>query len=285
MSALHRKLPFILALLGVSCVSGALARAANVKVPLARDAVVQGQAIYLSDLLAEPSPDSLRVATGGIRLGVSPRPGSVRVFSGEAIRQLLEAQRLEGILEVPDRISVRRAGHSITSEEVSEAIHTALIHNENLRSLQISSIDIRLSAPIITPSEATELRVTRIEPDATLNRINAWLVPSNQPNAVPFMVTVPVAVPINDRQYFSSRGTSGASRIAASRSESQLPVLVRAGSSVRLHIAAANGTQMYLTAVALEAGTAGQRVRVRLQGTGRVLRAKVVGPSQLEAEL
>jgi flagella basal body P-ring formation protein FlgA len=41
---------------------------------------------------------------------------------------------------------------------------------------------------------------------------------------------------------------------------------------------------MFLNATALERGAIGQRVRVKIQPTGRVLDARVVGHGQLEAE-
>ena len=109
------------------------ARGAAPVVTLLGEAQVQGESIYLSDLLAGESA-TLREAARKIRVAAAPPPGGTVILAGAKVAGLLAGEALRGEvvagdpegLRVPPQILVRRLRRPVRHEEVVAAIFAAL---------------------------------------------------------------------------------------------------------------------------------------------------------------
>lgn len=301
--ALH-KLPVFIAILGVTaCAWGSAARASGAKTHLIRDAVVRGQSIFLSDLLPESSPSAVRVMAQDILIGRSPQPGSLRVLSSGEIARVLNDGSLLNQVDVPEQIVVRRSGHLVTREEVAEAIRRTLGGNEAFGGVQIPTRDIRFAARVTVSGEHADLHVTRIELDRTLHEMKFWLISAAEPTLLPFMAVSQATCVFCDsaetgqiaasqsglRPILETKSSMNAERarpdLDSGRMGNPASTFVEAGKMARLHLVSGSEMQLYLTVISLEPGIFGQTVRVRIQSTGKILLAHVVGRNQLEAKL
>jgi hypothetical protein len=286
---------------------GGVAQAARIKIPLIREAVVRGGSIYLSDLLPNTSPSEIRVLARGILVGQSPQPGSIRVLSNDAMVRLLGEENLLNDVDVPEQILVRRAGRLITKEEVMEAIHTTLRRNEMFATVEITPEAVRFPADVLVSTANADLRVTRVDMDRTLHMMKFWLVSGADTAILPFMVMArptggtselakmlglpsihetgtPAKSDSSAATQIRARMENGLSDLNPERQPERAVTYVDAGKLARLHLISGTGTQIFLTVTALERGAIGQRIRVKIQTTGKVLDAQVVGRGQLEAE-
>ncbi len=285
------------------CPWGGVARASDAKTHLIRDAVVNGQSIYLSDLLPEASPSAVRIPAQEILIGRSPQAGSTRVLSGGDIVRLLNDGDLLSRVDVPEQIVVHRLGHLVTREEVAEAIRRMLAGNQTFGNVQIAPEDLQFAARVTVPAEDAELHVTRVELDQTLQEMKFWLVSGAEPGLLPFMAMAratctscgsaeaaqPPATQNSPQPIFGTKISMSAMRarpnLDSSRPGNSAPSLVEVGQKALLHLVSGSQMQMYLTAISLERGVFGQTVRVRVRSTGKILYAHVVGRNQLEAIL
>jgi hypothetical protein len=277
--------------------------AAVAKTHLLRDAVVRGPSIFLSDLLPESSPVGVRALSQDILVGRSPQPGSLRVFSGDEIARVLSDGKLLNQVDAPEQIVVRRSGHIVTREEVAAAIRRTLGSNETFKNVQIPTEDIRFAAQVTTSAQDADLHVTRIELDRTLHEMKFWLVSRAEPALLPFMAVSDAGCAACDSAETAQSATGQATQRTvlsigtAEGGEHGRPDLdsagagngasafVEAGKLARLHLVSGSEMQLYLSVISLERGIFGQTVRVRIQSTGKVLLAHVVGRNQLEAIL
>lgn len=273
-----------------------VASASDARTPLVRDAFVNGGSVYLSDLLPESASSPTRSQARDIRIGTSPQPGSVRVLSSDEILRLLDGGNILGKLEVPSRIVIHRSGHLITREEVAEAIRRTLSRNEEFRGVQVLPENVRLAARISVPTSDAQLRVTRIEWDQTIREMKFSLVSGSGATLVPFMVIVNAACAACDStetvRRISAETVGTLANVKATSADPSSarhvdppPVLVESGQSASLHFVSNGRMQMYLIATSLEKGALGQNIRVKIQSTGKILVAHVIGRGQLEAEL
>lgn len=280
----------LLALLGtVVPVCSGVAKAADTKTPLIQDVVVHGSSVYLSDLLPESSPGALRVSAQKVLLGGSPQPGSIRVLSNAEIKQLLhdDNENLLSQVNVPEQVAIRRSGHRITREEVAEAIQIALSRDVAFRNFQITLDSIELSARVSVQTDNVDLRVTRIESDRMLHRMKFWLVSATDPTVLPFlaMATIPGSLRSDLESKASNSAKGGPSDTTSVIPAKPAPAVIESGQVARLHMVSRGQVEMYLTAIPLERGALGQTIRVKIQNTGKIVYAHVVGPAHLEAEL
>lgn len=273
------------------------AQAAGAKITLLREKAVDNGVIYLSDLLPGSAPLSLRHAAREIVVGQPPRPGSIRVFTSEAITRVLQSNPdLMRELDVPAEIVVRRSGHLVSKEEVTEAIQANLQHNEAFSKLEVTPENVHFAAAVLVSTANADLRVTRIEVDHTLQKLNFWLVSGADPAILPFLVTVRPQDSTNGLATLAADEAiqdSGSeiqrkllNRVSylqpLARVDKQPLVIVQPGKIVQLHLISGKTTEMFLPVTALERGALGQHIRARME-TGRVLDAQVVGPEKLEA--
>jgi hypothetical protein len=241
----------------------------------------------------------VRLAAQEILVGQSPRPGSIRVLTSEGLERVLDDQaNLLHELELPEQIIVRRSGRMVTREEVTQAIQASLRNNEDFSKLTISPDSVRFAAAVLVSTATPDLRVTRIEVDQPLHQLNFWLVSGADPAILPFLVTARPQDISNGLAVFgddasalqtgtgstSGRWSNALFNSHPARAAERPATIVEAGKTAQLHLISGKTAEMFLAAIALERGSLGQRIRVRLESTGRVLEAQVVGMGQLEAE-
>ena len=269
------------------CLWGGVARASDAKTHLIRDAIVNGQSIYLSDLLPESSPSAVRIPAQEILIGRSPQAGSTRVLSGGDIVRLVNDGNLLSQVDVPEQIVVHRLGHLVTREEVAEAIRRMLAGNQTFGNVQIAPEDVRFAARVTVSAEEAELHVTRVELDPALQEMKFWLASGAEPALLPFMAMAHATCTACGSAVTKTSMSAERARpdLDSARPGNSAPPMVEAGQRALLHLVSGTQMQMYLTAISLERGVFGQTIRVRIRNTGKILYAHVVGRNQLEATL
>ena len=276
-----------------------VAQAASARISLLRETVVDKGSIYLSDLLPKSAPSTVLLLAREIVVGQSPRPGSIRVLTSDAVSRILgDDEELLDEIQVPERIVVRRAGRLITKEEVTKAIQATLLHNKEFSKLTVTTANVRFAAAVLVSAENADLQVTRIEVDHALQQLNFWLVSGADPAILPFLVMVRpqgASSVLAGLEEDPSAQDSGAEnkpgslesiffRRHFSHANQKAVVIVEPGKTAQLHLISGKTTEMFLPATALERGSLGQQIRVRLETSGRVMEAQVVGPGRLEAQ-
>jgi len=287
------------------------------RVSLLPEVEVRGNSIFLTDLLPPGAPAAMRDSAKGVLIGVAPQPGSARILDGAKVANLIGTAGNAGQIDIPREIIVRRSGRTITREEVVAAIRAAL-RRSGLPDTDVQPEDLRVFPSVMVSSPDAALEVRRIDFDDTLNQ--AKFVMSER-GALPFLVTAqfrdssliqaatqeaapsqPLAAAAAHEKNASSGETPASEKqtVAAASDVDQMrmvrlisgalvnatqvqgPTLVQAGKAATLLLN--SGTmQMLLDVTALDRGSLHQTVRVRLAGTGKVLRGEVIGDRRLEA--
>jgi hypothetical protein len=264
------------------------------RIPVLADIEVHEGKFSLADLLSPAACPEQRQLASLISLGWAPLPGSVRVFTGEEIRDRFESglrsktkeknnkdknkanakdadQRWK--LQLPDRITVRRAGGLASCSDIVESISG-------------SSDSLQASASAGSVSDANCGAAGRIRRDAALavarTRWNAsrgtleitarCLQPTD---CNPFLVSGPLdSMP----QGLAQQPKSGLLRASSKTS------MVMPGQRMTL-LWDQDGIQMILRVISLDRGNSGEVVRARVQPGDRVLRATVVDAATLRMHL
>ena len=266
------------------------------RIPVLADIEVHAGKFSLADLLSPAACPEQRQLASLISLGGAPLPGSVRVFTGEEIRDRFESglrsktkeknkankdktkanakgadQRWK--LQLPDRITVRRVGGHASCSDIVESISG-------------SSDSLQASASAGSVRDANCGAAGRIRRDAGLavarTRWNAsrgtleitarCLQPTD---CNPFLVTEPLdSMP----QSLAQQPKSGLLR-ASPKTSTVMP-----GQRMTL-LWDQDGIQMILRVISLDRGNSGEVVRARVQPGDRVLRATVVDAATLRMQL
>ena len=284
-----------LALLFVALLPGAAgARGNSPGCALLAETRVTGESIFLSDLLpAETSPE-LREAAGKISLGAAPPPGGTVTLQGERIARILPASS-RGELLIPPQVVVHRSSRPLTREEVVRAIQASLRHNALPGGLPgAAGLDpetVHFSAAVLVSASDAKLQVRRADFDAALDQDRFLLVSASDLRVLPFLVTVdrPSAAPENRAESAAETGEGSGELARALRDahfsaglSSGAPPLVEPRKLAKLHVFSGS-MQMFLEVLPLERGGLHDLVRVKLPGSGQILRGEVTAPGRLEA--
>ena len=297
----------------VAATSAPIAKASRVS--LLPEVEVRGNSIFLADLLPPDVPVAMRNSAQGILIGLAPQPGSTRILDGGKVADLIASAKGAGEIDIPRQIVVRRSGRTVTREEVVTAIRAALKHS-GLPDADLQPDDLRIFPSVMVSSNDARLDVRRVDFDDTLNQAKFLM---SERGSLPFLVTAQFrdssfiraatqeAAPAHSS---AADAGHGAAVVASEASASQHPValaatdddrmlrlasgalvnatqvqgptLVQAGKPATLLLN--SGTmQMLLDVTAIDRGSLHQVIRVRLHGTGKVLRAQVMAERRLEA--
>ena len=297
----------------VAATSAPIAKASRVS--LLPEVEVRGNSIFLADLLPPDVPVAMRNSAQGILIGLAPQPGSTRILDGGKVADLIGGAKGAGEIDIPRQIVVRRSGRTVTRGEVVAAIRTALKHS-GLPDADLQPDDLRIFPSVMVSSKDARLEVRRVDFDDTLNQAKFLM---SERGSLPFLVTAQFrdsgfiqAVTQEAAPARSSAADAGPSAgvVASEGSASQRPIapaatdddrmlrlasgalvnatqvqgptLVQAGKPATLLLN--SGTmQMLLDVTAIDRGSLHQVIRVRLHGTGKVLRAQVMAERRLEA--
>jgi len=259
-----------------------------------------GGELTLADLLRPGDCPQLYQAAARVNLGTAPRSGSVRVFDGRQIRRLIEGledgkwsapkdededkagkgkdESGSQLGQIPARIVVRRAGTMKSCADVGRFVAAAGAGaglsiadsrwQENLNCAAARSVP-----------EDTALELLKTKWNSALQRWEFALRCLRAEDCVPFLVWARATEPseASAASYPNMRGTPQAERDSS-------VALVKAGQTATL-IWEQAGIRIVLPVICLEAGGAGQFVRVRFQTAARTLRAEVLGAGRLRAGL
>jgi hypothetical protein len=247
---------------------------------------VAGNDFSLADLLGSDTCAELRQAAAGVRIGRPPLAGSSRVMTGNEVRGLLQkAMNIRennsivlNPLQVPERVTLRRAGPRASCAEIMARILSAPVTHSSL-----PEIDLTPGAPTKPDRDGACGAGDRIALDAPLAltrtawnpALATWDVSARCVHAadcVPFFVRMPER---NSR--FEKRSASHST--AAKTTVMQKP-LVRPGETVTL-LWDQGGIRLVVPAVCLDKGTAGEAVRARIVRGGRMVRAVVESAGRL----
>lgn len=250
----------------------------------------QGE-LTLAELLAGEVCPQLREAAAGFSLGRAPRVGSVRVFDGREVRRLLEplAEGLHlktaGGIQIPERIEVRSSRATKSCADVARFVAGAAPAEEMAESPSGWQKNLHCAAAGGIAQDAT-LEITRTAWNVSLQRWEFALRCVRPEDCVPFLVWAGKENPAaaSETQPWSRRMQKAARPQPARIGEGMAAQLVKPGQTATLTWEQ-SGLRIVLPVTCLDAGGAGQFVRVRLKNAPRILRAEVVGKAMLRAKL
>lgn len=259
---------------------------------LLAEARVAGESIYLSDLLPAEATPGMREAAGKILLGAAPPPGGTLTLTGERIAGLLpEAARQQMV--IPPHVLVHRASRPVTREEVVAAIQAALRRNGLPGRAALDPEDVHFSPAVTVAATDAKLEVRRIDFDAALQQDRFLLASAADPRVLPFLVLAerPSATREEPSAGGGERRDAGdlESALRAARPANNSAAfaggipLVEPKKIAKLHVVSGS-MQMFLQVLPLEKGALDETVRVKVAGSGQILRGRVVAPGQLEAQ-
>lgn len=292
---MHRSKPFLFLLLLVLLSLLTFAAGAGAAPPawgLLAEARVAGESIYLSDLLPAEATPGMREAAGKIRLGAAPPPGGTLTLAGERIAGLLpEAARQQMV--IPPHVLVHRSSRPVTREEVVAAIQAALRRNGLPGRAALDPEDVHFSPAITVAATDAKLEVRRIDYDAALQQDRFLLASAADPRVLPFLVLAERPSATRDEpsaggsERRDARDLETALRAARPANNSAISVggmaLVEPKKIAKLHVVSGS-MQMFLQVLPLEKGALDETVRVKVAGSGQILRGRVIAPGQLEAQ-
>ena len=268
----------------VFCLAASIARSQNSCAAIARIEVEStGADLSLADLLARNSCPELMRSAARIRLGASPLAGSMRVLEGGEVRSLLQqvilslppSRRPAGV-HVPERIRVRRAGSRSSCASIEAKI---------------------FAEPIAVPNEADCGAADRIADNAALRltrrhwdpALHSWIYAArcmHGGDCVPFLIRAPRLAQDVAPELDSSKSVRLISDSLPSNAAPELNdryVLVRPGEKTSV-LWDEGGIRLTIPAISMDKGSAGDRVRVRLEPSHRIIRAVVVSAGVLRVE-
>jgi hypothetical protein len=246
---------------------------------------VAGEGFSLADLLTPGTCPALLRAADGMRLGATPRAGSVRVFEKDDIQEYFaelrkragNGARVWGTVSVPERIVVRRAGSGTSCKRIVENLIATLrsAQADRSESYRISAMDP--SKEIVDcggvgriPQEAV-LEATKTAWDAASGSWEISARCEHTTDCVPFLVRVRAGNALSNRL----AGLIPSSKLVAVESSGEKP-LVAAGAKVML-VWEKDAIRVVVPAITLDSGAAGEAVRARIARSGYVVHAVVVG--------
>jgi hypothetical protein len=254
--------------------------------------------VSLADLLAPGTCPQLATAAASVRLGRAPLPGSLRVLAADEVRSRLQGlldQRAsadrESLIQIPPRVTVRRAQATMSCGELRERLEAALRSYSSAASEALAAERERDFRALLTNIDCTP--TNRLPQHANLVLLRAFWDPASREwefsmrcaqanDCVPFLVRARADVGRLSAAAFphplqpSPTQSAGISLLPA-------PV-VKPGDTLTLLWDQA-GIRLVLPVVCLDRGGLGDAVRVRIKNGSRVLRAEVVGGGMLRAIL
>ena len=264
--------------------------------------VVSGKDLTLMDLLAADLCAELRAAAERVGLGAAPRAGATRVFDGGEILRRVEDLGFEVLgnelaVRIPERVVVQRGGAMKSCSEIASFVGAASFSREfasragagERNRNKVQALDCAAARSI--PEEAG-LELTKSSWDVSLQRWEFALRCTPAEKCVPFLVWLDeqsrVAAGIaNARAGFAGAPLWLASAGGVARAipvAREIAWLVKPGQTATLNWDS-RGIRIVLTVTCLDAGAAGEVVRVRFNTSSRILRAQVMADGTLRAGL
>ena len=266
------------------------------KIRVHTNAALQGAGFTLADLISRDSCAEILRAASEIHLGKTPMAGSPRIFEREQIRLLLLSLNAHNprnraelyVVEVPERITVYRAGARMSCQKLAEAL-TEIAKSHPLSEPWLtgaSTQELDCGSVIYVPY-STQLELTKAFWNTATHTWEFSLRCSHASDCVPFLVRTrgskadpPASAALHNVNLTISYDDLAPSRLITPaiqlRSESKnLDIVVRPGQTAKMLWDQA-GIRMTLPVICLDQGSVGSSVRVRVKNGTRVLSAEVV---------
>lgn len=239
---------------------------------------VEGETVKLSDLLPPDAPRGLGEICRQVILGDAPLAASQRVISRVQIeQQLREFPSTLQQLEIPDRVIVTRKRRRLSSAEILTAIETCMARGESDGFRTPNLNGLKLEAPVFVTKPDPGLEVRRVDSDPVQRKTRFLLWTSNEPQMLPFYVTIGGLPGGRSPRVTVDKGKS-------TRQTTSFPlVLVAVGKPAKL-IFETPTLRMTALVTPLESGVKGQLICVRNQDSQRVLKAEVVGAGLVQVQ-
>jgi len=259
------------------------AQSGTLRIALVEHSQVRSDTIFLSDLLPQNAPEALRDAASKISLGAAPQNGTSREISQASILATLAASGFSpSSFLIPEKLTVERASHQVTREEVYAAIQQALAKNDVSGLPPFQLADLSFDAAVFVPDGRPELEVTQMAFDEFIGRARFRLWTRSAPEVHPFFATARGGLGAADVSSFYAAPRKPAFPAASRESQVAQAYLVETNRLARLHLHSPNAN-LLLEVKTLQRGRLGDVIRVRLPGNGKTLLATVVGSESLDA--
>ena len=267
------------------------------RIALLSEAQIPGDSILLGDLLPLDVPARVRALADSILLGKTPQSGTARYLRAPMIAEAIERAGASAAgFEIPDVIAVQRHDRPLDAEEILVNLRVAmprfsLSAREEEALLGVQSSDVVWDAALRVPLGPARLQVQEVQADLSAGRLEARMAVETPGNAITFAVFASLAhAPLAEISAAQAPGTAFqvhlASRgsVASSHANDapEAPVLIATGHFAQMYLHSANSS-IVLQVQALQAGHAGETIRVRLPATGKTLRARVTGAQTVDA--
>jgi hypothetical protein len=271
-------LAFLFLFLLIGAFFSSVAHAGSLRIALLEGVAVRGDVILLADLLPKDAPRFLHEVAAKISLGMAPQNGASRRLSSFTVHSALVANGFQvSAFQIPEVMTVQRASHLVTREQVFAAIRTALAGNRDAALRDFQPEDISFGA-VLLPNQASRLEVTEISFDQFIGRARFRLWSPSARDIHPFYATAQLP-PGQNALLSSSISPLSAGAIVPSQASH---VLVEPSRSARLHLHSSNAN-ILLEVKPLQRGRLGEIIRVRMPANGKTFRARVVEGGDLDA--
>jgi hypothetical protein len=226
------------------------------RVRLRAEVTVEGNTVWLSDLLPDNAGRRLKAAAESLSLGRAPQIGSLRVLTASELRHLIVETPLSmAEIEIPEQVVVRRIGWQVETENITRG----LAHSKLTRALDFSKAKIVLPPGFTTGIANPQFEVTAVNSSSEHQRQLVSMRCRERAVCGSFLVevlNVPAeAVPSRELKLGSEKvAESGLSSIAG-------PVLVRPG-RLALLVIEGDGIRITQSVMPLKSARLGEVVRV-----------------------
>ncbi|HEY2461203.1 MAG TPA: hypothetical protein VGI16_10350 [Candidatus Acidoferrum sp.] len=275
-----RSLRFILFFLSIA-VTADTVHAGELRIALLANATVERDSILLADLLPENVSLALHTASASIRLGSTPQGGSFRTFGREYITNAIQKAGLPtSLFDIPEIVTVRRAGRTVTREEIFAAIQNALSKQSFPAVADLHAADLSWESAVRLPNSDPQLQVTQIKLDTAIGTVRFRMSSRTARGVHPFYVSAQSSGAAPPQLVTTSNTVSFISEKDAYSAAA--PILVDPRQYARLHLHS-NNSDMILQVKPLERGHLNETIRVRLPASGKTLKARVIAAGYLDA--
>lgn len=238
---------------------------------------VQARVVTLGDLLAPQAPSVAPPSQVllALVLAAAPQPGMPLRWSAAQLSARLRGAGVPAAdFVIPAEVEIERQAAPVPAAAVLTAA-SAYLHRP------LAAADLEFLAPQTTARHPAVM-VLRSQPDVAHGRLDLICRAQNDPQLLPFTVSVRVPAAELEQQARQRWLRAFAAPRAVSAARPALPLLVRTGHLARLTINDP-GFALVTLVEPLQPGRAGDIIRVRSLATKAVLRVRVTGIDQVSS--
>ena len=243
--------------------------------PLLSNVEVARDTVRLSDLTPARVASQILLLGGDVGLGRAPQLGSVRSLERSQILHSLGGMPdLARRLEIPDRVTVRRAGYVIDREVIRRAVAEFLRAKGLGDGLPASALQ---PAPeVLALVQDPMLEAVAVNWDPERRHYQARLRCRQRSECGDFLVYLTAPRGVRGKPEGQRQSEAGKSDVG--------PMLIAAGQKATLCLESRQ-IRMEVQVICLQRGRLGQRIRVLDRASHRVYQAEITGPGVVRSNL